>query len=61
MYEIVKQILGIENKKYVVKEIVVATCEELAQAVTTAASLAKTRRTGKGVLPACFYVRPPLT
>lgn len=60
-YQVVQQTLIWEKAERgyhaTLKESVVATCDALSQAVKTAASLAKTRKTGAKIPTACFAVR----
>ena len=60
-YQVVQQTLIWERTgremHATLKEGVVATCDALSSAVKTAASLAKTRKTGNKIPVACFMVR----
>ena len=60
-YQVVQQTLiwkTVDRKFHAtLKEGVVATCDSLADAVRTASSLSKTRKTGAKIPTACFMVR----
>jgi hypothetical protein len=60
-YHVIQQTLIWEKAergyRATLKEKVVATCDALSSAVQTAASLAKTRKTGNKIPVACFMVQ----